>query len=1058
MAYEENVDSCCANDKSSSDCNNKSGSYCGTEEESKCGNKKERSVKPSGIDDITVSQECCRGNGKYETKIRDDCCDEKDDTKDHCDKTCCDEKENRYVGECCNNSYREGSIKDGKSFDDTSTCSSDSVKAHREPKGSSQSCSFHLKAAFEKYSSYLESARCICRSVLSSSMDKCCAAQKHPEERGKEHTSAVGYSSSVVSSIGGRARKRNQVQQRNKRSTDDAKCYTACSSSETPVQDDMKETKPKRAVITTDMEKESAREHVKINVTGMTCTGCSKKLDRALNNIEGVSNVDAVFVTSSADFDVDPQIADVSKVIQKVAKDTGFGCTRIITEDQTLDVLITKFQADSLMRSPPRGVSTVNKVDRKTYCVGYDPSIIGARSVLGAIPGAQLAPPNRDQSLEEGKKKLYSMLWNTVAAAIFTIPVVVLAWSDNPVPHRTRSIVSLVLATVVQAQAIPEFYIPALKALFNEKIIEMDMLVVISVTAAYGYSVVAFGMTLAGYVLEEEAFFETSTLLITLVLFGRLLALLARVRAVAAVSLRSLQAEKAMLVESTGQSTATDARLLEFGDTVLIPPHSQIVTDGQITKGSSSIDESMVTGESLPVAKNIDDTVIAGTINGSGTLTVRLTRLPGKNSITDVADLVESAYSSKPKIQDLADRVAGWIVPVVTSIATIVFVIWIVVCLEVRDQNAGGAVGTAITYGIAVLAISCPCAIGMAVPMVLVVAGGVAARAGVIIKNPEVTERGFRVTDAVFDKTGTITKADLKVVHKQVFSRQIPEAQIFSLIGSLLKDNQHPVSVAVAKELGTAEKDYVDLQHIESIPGSGVEATWEKAKLKAGNPYWLKIDQNASIAALIDQGMTLLCVTYGSAVIAVFGLKSNIRDEAQAVISELHKRNISTHIVSGDGPNVVEDVARSVNVPLENIAARFSPAEKQKYIQDLMSEGKNVLFCGDGTNDAVAVAQAHVGVQIGSASDVTRATAGVILLGGLEGIPTLLDVSKRAYNRMVFNFGWSAIYNLVAILLASGAFVKVRVPPAYAGLGEIVSVLPVIFAAMSMLYRKKRTI
>lgn len=816
----------------------------------------------------------------------------------------------------------------------------------------------------------------------------------------------------------------------------------------------MKEIKPKQTVREIDPEKDGAREHIKLNVAGMTCTGCAKKLERVLNNIEGVSNVEAVFVTGSADFDVDPRLVDVGKLIQKAAKDSGFGCTRVISENQALDLLISKDQAEQLSRSPPNGISTVDKLDKKTYRIGYDPSIIGARAVLKAAPGARLAPPNKDQSLEEGKKKLYKMLWNTIVAAIFTLPVVVLAWSNNSVPYKTKQIVSLVLATIVQAQSIPEFYIPALKALINERMIEMDMLVVISVSAAYGYSVVALGMTLAGYVLEEEAFFETSSLLITLVMFGRLMAAVARVKAVAAVSLRSLQAEKAMLVDASGESAAIDARLLEFGDTILIPPHSQVVTDALVMRGQSSIDESMVTGESIPVAKKVGDIVIAGTLNGAGTLTVRLTRLPGKNSITDIADLVESAYSSKPRIQDLADRVAGWIVPIVTTIAILVFIIWIVVSLKVRDLNAGGAIGTAITYGIAVLAISCPCAIGMAVPMVLVVAGGVAARGGVIIKNPEATERGFRVTDAVFDKTGTLTKADLKVVHTQLFERQMKETLITSAIKSLLKENQHPVSLAVARELETKPGKPFELQHIESIPGAGIEATWKNSKLKAGNPYWLKIDKHSNIAALIDQGMTLLCVTLDSAVIAIFGLKSNIRDEAKDVIAELHKRNIRTHIVSGDGPKVVEDVAKDVNVPLENIASRRSPADKQRYIQDLISQGKNVLFCGDGTNDAVAVAQANIGVQIGSASDVTRATAGVILLGGLEGIPTLLDVSKRAYHRMVFNFMWSAVYNVVAILLASGAFVKVRVEPAYAGLGEIVSVLPVIIAAMTLLYKR----
>jgi Cd2+-exporting ATPase len=204
------------------------------------------------------------------------------------------------------------------------------------------------------------------------------------------------------------------------------------------------------------------------------------------------------------------------------------------------------------------------------------------------------------------------------------------------------------------------------------------------------------------------------------------------------------------------------------------------------------------------------------------------------------------------------------------------------------------------------------------------------------------------------------------------------------------------------------------------------------------------------LLALINQGITLLCVTLDSTPVAAFGLKSNIRNEATAVVADLTRRNIRCHIVSGDGPRVVEDVAQAVGIPSSNTASRHSPAEKQKYVEGLMSAGNIVLFCGDGTNDAVAVAQANVGVQIGVASDVTRVTADVVLLGGLDGVPVLLDLSTRAFRRINFNFVWSAIYNVFAILLAGGAFVKVRIPPAYAGLGEIVSDCPVIIAAMTL--------
>jgi Cu2+-exporting ATPase len=374
--------------------------------------------------------------------------------------------------------------------------------------------------------------------------------------------------------------------------------------------------------------------------------------------------------------------------------------------------------------------------------------------------------------------------------------------------------------------------------------------------------------------------------------------------------------------------------------------------------------------------------------------------------------------------------------------------------MKLRDEKAAGAIGTGLTYGIAVLAVSCPCALGLAVPMVLVIAGGVAARAGIIVKKADALERGYKVTDVVFDKTGTLTEGDLKVVHQRVLAHDtITEDHTYRLVKALVRDNAHPVSQAVARSMLPLEGD-LNVEKVESIPGAGVQCIWQGLSVQAGNPYWLRLESHCEIAPLIDQGMTILCVALDSQPIVVFGLRSSIREEARAVIFKLMESKIACHIVSGDGPHAVQDVAGRVGIPTANIASRHSPVQKQEYVRKLMSSGKIVLFCGDGTNDAVAVAQANVGVQIGRASDLTRASADVVLLGSLDDILILLNLSKRVFHRIIFNFVWSGIYNLFAILLAAGAFVKVRIPPAYAGLGEIVSVVPVIVAALTLVMTK----
>ncbi|KAJ9645902.1 hypothetical protein H2199_002945 [Coniosporium tulheliwenetii] len=789
----------------------------------------------------------------------------------------------------------------------------------------------------------------------------------------------------------------------------------------------------------TDIEKTAAHEHVLLAVEGMTCTGCGNKLTRTLEAIPGISNVQVSFVMGSADFDVDPSMSKVEDIVRTAQKATGFRCARTTSGEQFINLLMTRESVKSLSEDLPAGVKQIDLLDKSTARITYDPTVVGARSLVAALGlhTTGLAPPRADASVSGGRKRLLDMLIKTTLAAFFTIPVVVLAWGDTLVDEHSRAYISIVFATVVQALAVPEFYQPAISSLIFSRTVEMDMLVVISISAAYIYS----------------EFFETSTLLITLVLLGRLIAAFARMRAVAAVSLRSLQASTAVLVEGE-ETREVDARLLQFGDRFMIMPHAQIPTDGLVTEGVSEVDESMLTGESLPVEKKPGAQVIAGTLNGSGRLTAKLARLPGKNTVTDIANLVEEASNTKPKVQELADKVAGYFVPVVTAIAVIVIIVWVVVSLRVRNESGGKAVSTAITYAIAVLAVSCPCALGLAVPMVLVVAGGVAARGGVVIKSAESIERGHKITDVVFDKTGTLTMGELDVVAEDIVSADY--GQVVSIAKALVNDNKHPISVAVAKHLEKQEHQAIRLEDVRVIPRAGVEATWNGSLFRAGNAHWLGVGQVPEVDRLLQQGMTTLCFTKDTELLAVFGLTSILRPEAGTVVRELHTRKITVHLVSGDEERAVEAVARTVGIPMENAAARRSPAEKRVYVQELIKQGKRVAFCGDGTNDAVAIAQANIGIQMGSSSDITRATADVVLLSGLDGIIYLLEVSKASFRRIAFNFVWSAIYNVLAILLAAGAFIRIRIPPAYAGLGEVVSVLPVIIAALTMSGMKRQ--
>ncbi|KAK2597353.1 hypothetical protein QQS21_006050 [Conoideocrella luteorostrata] len=927
-------------------------------------------------------------------------------------------------------------------------------------------CTTHLAKAFDQYSTYLESARCICRNILERGWSTdCCAGQP---KKAPSVDAEVRTANKTGAYAGGRKHHNHSslhhhhdISRRGRKAqleadmcckSDKDDCCSGHEVEHVIIED---KEKPYVVPLSWDVEKSACREHVALAVNGMTCSGCGNKMERTLKAIPGVSSVRVNFVMGHAEFSVNTSINSADEVIRAAEKATSFRCNRMASDDQVLDLLASGSSAKALASVTIQGVTGATILNNKTVRLYYDPTIVGARVLLEKINNlsAGLAPPRDDPSVSSGRKRLYDQLVKTLLSAAFTIPVVVLAWGGHLVNERIRSIISVVLATFVQLIAIPDFYRAALGALIHSRTVEMDMLVVISITAAYVYSVVAFAFRMAGKPLETSEFFETSTLLVTLVILGRLVAAFARIRAVEAVSLRSLQATTAVIVEN-GIDTEIDARLLEYGDMLKIGPHSAVATDAIVTNGSSEIDESMLTGESAPVFKKEGDSVIAGTINGSGTLTAKLTRLPGKNTVTDIAKLVEEAQNSKPKIQDYADRVASWFVPVVTSVAVIVVIVWLIIGFKVRHYNAGKSISNAITYAVATLAVSCPCALGLAVPMVLVIAGGIAARSGVIVKSAECTEKARKVTDVVFDKTGTITEESLDVMEQEYL---IDEDEAVAISKALVAGNKHPVSLAVAKHLAQHTATAAVLDEVRVIPGAGVEAKLEKDTLRAGNPKWTETESYGVINGLRNGGMTLLVITRMGKPIAVFGLRTRLREEAARVIAQLSRRNITIHLVSGDQKRAVDVTASQVGI--RRMASQCTPAEKRFYVAGLMAEGKIVMFVGDGTNDAVAVTQADVGVQLGSvlsASDVTRGAADVVLLNGLEGILFLMDISGVSFRRMMFNFAWSAMYNILAILLASGAFVNVRIPPAYAGLGEIVSVVPVIAAAMTMLLKKTK--
>ncbi|KAI2486851.1 Cu2+-exporting ATPase [Pyrenophora tritici-repentis] len=626
---------------------------------------------------------------------------------------------------------------------------------------------------------------------------------------------------------------------------------------------------------------------------------------------------------------------------------------------------------------------------------------------------------------------------------------------------------SLALASLVQLIAFKEFVPSAFRSLYHSRVLEMDFLVAISTTIAYVYSVLSYALRRRGSTMQTQSFFEASTLLVTLILLGRVINEFARFRAAKSVSFRSLQIDEALVVEDPGHLYATwanvkttriDARLLQYGDVFTVPPHTRIVTDGIVLYGGSNVDESMITGEFEPRAKGLESEVFAGTNNGEGLLVVRLTRLPHENSVHEIAAMVEDAVLTKPKAQALADRIASWFVPAIAILGLTVFLTWMLVGVYIKHKPWGNAALKAIPYAIATLIVSCPCAIGLAVPMVILIAGGVAARHGIIFRDPQKLEIARNVTDVIFDKTGTVTCAKLEVIGIPKY-RAVDNSRTKGLLMCLLKDIKHPVSEGIRRHL---ERDMLfnqdfgslPVSDIISIPGEGVKGICVDtgAKIRVGNAGWLNINETGR------EVNTACHCTIGGDLRVSFELMDRTRPGAEMVIKELHARGIQVHLLSGDNESAVADMAGALYIQRQNTKAGCKPQGKMNYIKDLQDRGKVVMFVGDGTNDSVALKQANVGVHVNQGSDIAKSAADVVLMTTrLHDILLLLDISKAAYRRIVINFVWSALYNLFAISLAAGVFVVLgssfRISPQYAGLGELISVLPVVLIACQMRWR-----
>lgn len=653
-----------------------------------------------------------------------------------------------------------------------------------------------------------------------------------------------------------------------------------------------------------------------------------------------------------------------------------------------------------------------------------------------------------DQQTHAKDTEKQASLWPIVVSILFAIPFVLPMLLEPFGFHLMMPAwLQVILASIVQFGLGAKFYrsgFSALKAFTGN----MDLLVAIGTSAAYGLSL--YQLITGHY---DHLYFESSVVIITLILVGKWLESRAKHQTTQAIEALSALRPEVALVRQGDHEISLPISQVKVNDIVVIKPGERIPVDGIIMEGTSSSDESMLTGESFPVNKTVNDVVTGGTINGEGLIIVKTTAIQSDSKLSKIIEMVESAQAKKASIQRIVDRISAIFVPVILIIALITILAWGIIYHDWQQ---------ALLHAVAVLVIACPCALGLATPTAIMVGTGVAARQGILIKDAEALETLHNVNTVAFDKTGTLTEGKPDLVEIDVVGTETPD-QILSLAASMQAGSEHPL----AKAMLSKAKKYDYAKNITSVTGSGVMATIDNTEYYLGSLRWMKslnayfVNMDDKIDELTSKGYTISFLAKQQAedsvvILALFGFADVIKPEARNAIDALHQLHVNTVMLTGDNQQAANYVGQQLN--LDKVIAEVLPQDKANYIYQLQKEShtntnNQVAMVGDGINDAPALAAADIGIAMGTGTDVAMHTASITLMrGNLYLIADAIDISRRTYNKIKQNLFWAFFYNLIGIPLAAFGFLN----PMIAGAAMALSSVSVVTNALLLKRWKPR--
>ncbi|GAB4360925.1 MAG: heavy metal translocating P-type ATPase [Gammaproteobacteria bacterium] len=808
------------------------------------------------------------------------------------------------------------------------------------------------------------------------------------------------------------------------------------------------------------------KQELRFGVKGMTCAACVERVERTLKKQPGVESATVNLATEKATVGFDPEAADLMGLLEAV-NDAGYEPVRarlkLGVRGMTCAACVGRVER-AVKRLPGVLNASVNLATEKAT-IDYLPDTVTPNQIKAAIVDAGYEPVDLEEGVteaEEGRdqeqRELKRLLW---ISALCTLPVVIIAMAPMVLPGLAVAMAKVLpepvwhwleflFATPVQFYAGRRFYRHGWAELrhFNPG---MNTLVMMGSSAAYFYSVVAViapGIFPPG---TANLYFEAAAVIITLILMGKYLEARAKGRTSAAIQkLMELQAKTARVVRS-GETLEIPIEEVVPGDLIQVRPGERVPVDGVVTDGSSYVDESMITGEPIPVEKRADDAVVGGTINKTGAFSFRATKVGADTVLAQIIKMVEEAQAAKPPIQQLADRIAGVFVPIVIVAALITFGIWLWI-------GPTPTLNYAFVAAVSVLVIACPCAMGLATPTAIMVGTGKGAEMGTLFRQGTALELMARVDTVVLDKTGTLTKGRPEMTDLRVLEGE--ENRVLALIAAAEDQSEHPIAQAIVASARSRGLSLPTVESFNAIPGYGLEAMVDGHKVEVGaDRYMKRLDQDLSAVSevagdLADQGKTPIYAAIDGRLAAVLAVADPLKEGSRTAIAALHELGLKVAMLTGDHQRTAQAIARQVGI--DQVLAEVLPDQKAAEVKRLQAEGRQVAFVGDGINDAPALAQADVGVAIGTGTDIAIEAGDVILMSGdLRGIVNAIALSRRTLRTIRLNFFWAYAYNVALIPVAAGVLyplVKLLLNPMLAA--AAMSVSSVFVVSNSLRLRK----